>query len=61
MEGAVQSVVAAGVRVDFGEIGGRTLLWDGRRTLLRRRPTEVADGVFLFFLWLAWAGTSMVE
>ena len=34
----------------FSEIGGQTLLWDSRRTLLRRRPTEEADGVFLFVM-----------
>ena len=42
--------VAAGVCAGFSEIGGKTLLWDGRQTLLRRRPTEEADGVFYFFM-----------
>ena len=46
-------MVAAEVCVDFSEIGGKTLLWDGRQALLRRgrrrRPTEEADGVFFIF------------
>ena len=44
----------------FSEIGGKTLLWDGRQTLLRRRPTEEADGVFLSFM-IGMADGSMDE
>ena len=40
-------MVMAGVCVDSGEIGGRTLQRGGRRTPLRRRPTEEAGGIFL--------------
>ena len=43
-------MVSAGVCVDFSEIGRKTLLWEGRRTLLRRRRTEEADDVFYFFM-----------
>ena len=38
-----------GVCAGFSEIGGKTLLWDGRQTLLRRRPT-----VFFIFYDRQW-------
>jgi len=53
-------VVTAGVCAGFSEIGGKTLLWDGRQTLLRQRPTEEADGVFLSFM-IGMADGSMDE
>ena len=45
----------------FSEIGGKALLWDGRQTLLRRRPTEEADGVFLTFFMIGRADGLMDE
>ena len=41
-------MVTAGVCAGFGEISGKTLLWDGRQTLLQQRLTEEADGVFFY-------------